>query len=408
MSKSYIFDSLSKPIPEIRRDLQVIPIQENGSDLLYFYDSMGYLTPNFALDRKVEPILSLLTGHQSINQITTTLNSSLSDEDLLHFVQLLDTHKALDSELFQHASEQTEEEFENSGSRKPAFAGETYPADPQELKEYLKGLLTESKKPISDSEPVKALYAPHIDLRVGNSAYGEAFSSLRHLKPKRVVILATAHYPGYYGDFYEGTPFIGSRKNFELPGRELKTDQKAMERLAENSSGFTLNDRAHRIEHSIELHLLFISHLWKHDFEIMPVLVSGFDELFYYSHSDLGEKVDSFSSQIRSLDNGNTFFLISGDLSHVGKKFGDVLPANSIREKVEQVDQQFIEHAVQGDHKKLLQQVGSDYDSTRICGFSPLYTFLKAFPESEGKLINYSWWDEKERESAVSYGSICY
>lgn len=406
MNNTYIFDSLNKPIPAIRRDLQVIPLQENGSDLLYFYDSMGYLTPNFALDRKVEPILSLLTGHQSVTQITATLHSSLSEEDLLNFVQLLDANKALESELFRYVSEQTEIEYENSQSRKPAFAGESYPANPDELSRYLDDLLNKSEQPVA--KPAKALYAPHIDLRVGSPAYGQAFSSLQHLKPKQVVILATAHYPGYYGNFYDGTPFIGSRKNYQVPGRELTTNQEAMEWLAATSSGFTLKDRAHRIEHSIELHLLFISHLWKHDFEIIPVLISGFDELFYSNQGDFSEKVDEFSAHIRSLDNDDTFFLISGDLSHIGRKFGDVLPANSIKKDAEQVDKQFIKHAEQGDHRKLLQQVGSDYDSTRICGFSPLYTFLKSFPGSKGTLINYSWWDEEERESAVSYGAIGY
>ena len=40
--------------------------------------------------------------------------------------------------------------------------------------------------------------------------------------------------------------------------------------------------------------------------------------------------------------------------------------------------------------------------------FSPLVTFLTAFNGIEGKVLNYDVWDEKERESAVTYGSILF
>lgn len=404
-----IFDSLTEPIPAIRRDIQLIPVKNNGRELLFFHDSMGYLTPDFALDRKVAPVLSLITGAHSVQQITGQLNGGLTVKDLLSFVQLLDNHKVLESDYYRNASGRLEEEFEDSDVRKAAFAGESYPADPEKLKEYLSRLLKENEF-TGKEKPVKALYAPHIDLRVGGNKYGEAFSTLKNLKPERVVILATAHYPGYYGRFYEESPFIGTVKNFQVPGREFITDRQAVQVLTDQapSNGFTLRDRAHRVEHSIELHLLFISHLWKHNFEIVPILISGLDELYYHHQGELSQKADAFASQIRSLDDGKTFFLISGDLSHVGKKFGDVLPAEQLRENVQKIDRQFIEHAECGDPHQLLQQVGSDYDSTRICGFPPLYTFLKAFPGSEGRLINYSWWDESERESAVSFAAIRY
>lgn len=403
-----VFNSLTKPVPPVRRDVQLIPVQNNGKELLFFYDSMGYLTPNFALDIRVEPVLSLLTGRHSVEDISGQLKGSLSANDLLQFIQLLDTHKVLESKYYKDYSLQEELKFENDPIRPPAFAGESYPAEPEKLKNFITGLLEEHQKPAEKN--IRALYAPHIDLRVGSPQYAEAFSVLQAVKPKRVVILATSHYSGFYGNLYQEQPFIGSRKTFQIPGREIPVDQIYIDQLLKPSSpnGFTIQDRAHRIEHSIELHLLFISQLWKHDFEIVPILISGFDELYYYEKSHLSELIDTFSSQLSSLDDPQTFYLISGDLSHVGKKFGDVLPAAEMREKVEQTDRNFLEKAVIGDADKLLDLVADDYDSTRICGFPPLYTFLKSFPGSSGRNVNYHWWDEKERESAVSFGAISY
>ena len=50
----------------------------------------------------------------------------------------------------------------------------------------------------------------------------------------------------------------------------------------------------------------------------------------------------------------------------------------------------------------------SNFDAYRICGFSPLMSLMKAMPDLKGKRVSYDVWDEKERESAVTFGSILY
>lgn len=408
MNETLLFDSLSNPVPELRRDVQIIPVTDNGQDLLYFHDMMGYSSPNFALDRKIEPILSLFNGQYGVNQISTMLNNTIKADDLLDFVQLLDQHRILNSKHFKLFSNRIEKDFEASKTRKSALAGESYPDHPAELSTFMKSFMSEAKS--LESAPKKALYAPHIDLRVGNKQYAEAFSGLKSLRPKRVVILATSHYAGNYPDIYKSSPYIGSVKNYELPGKTFMTDQSYIEKLnkAASETGFTLSDRAHRVEHSIELHLLFAGHIWQHDFQIVPILVAGIDDLLYHSEGDIGAKTDDFAKQLHHLDDEDTFYLVSGDLSHVGKKFGDPLAASQLRDDVELSDRLFIDAAISGRAQLLLDQVATDYDATRICGFPPLYTFLSAFPETKGELINYHWWDETERESAVSFGSIYY
>jgi len=259
-------------------------------------------------------------------------------------------------------------------------------------------------------ESARALYAPHIDLRVGSKQYAEAFSALKNLTPKRVVILATSHYSGYHPKTYDGYPFIGSKKDYLLPGKRFETDALYIEKIQENAdkAGFTLHDRAHRIEHSIETHLLFLNHIWNHDYKIVPILVAGLDELFYKEDGDLGQKVNAFASALQQADDEHTFYLISGDLSHVGRKFGDQTAASTMRPDVQKFDESFLSAAVQGDEQRVLNTIAEKYDPYRICGFPPLFTFLKAFPGLSGKQLNYHWWDEQEQESAVSFGSVIY
>lgn len=404
------FTSLSRRVPELRRDLQIIPVQNNGQKLLYFHDSMGYTPQNFALDESTGPLLSLISGSYSISQMAELLNHQVQKEELLGFIQLLDENRLLNSSLFWEYAEQTESAFEKKTSRKPVLAGNNYPADPSELDRFTNQLFDRHNKTNSPKN-IRALYAPHIDISVSDGQYADAFSVLQSIKPKRVLILGTSHYAGANGDFYDNLPFIGSSKTFDLPGRSLKADHTILKKLKAGSpeNGFTLHDRAHRIEHSIELHLLFASAIWKHDFSIVPILVAGFDELFYHESGHLAGQIERFTSELKSLIDDDTFILVSGDLSHVGKKFGDKEPAKELKKRVTAIDRQFLEIAETGEANQLLHLLKKEHDATRICGFAPLYTFLKL---TEGKVtgtqIKYSWWDEHERESAVSFGSIAF
>ena len=409
MNDTLLFDSMTSPIPGIRQDINIIPIKDDGRDLLYFHDVMGYVSPNFALDNQVETVLSLINNRTSIQEISKLSDGNISTDELLEFIQVLDQNRVLDTKHFKLFSNKIEKQFENKSIRKPALSGQSYPNNPEKLNEFLSSIFTDSSS--VDAGNSKALYAPHIDLRVGLKQYAEAFSSLRSVKPKRVVVLATSHYSGYFPNVYQDTPFIGSNKHFELPNRAFKTDLTYLKQLSSVSSGdigFTLADRAHRIEHSIEIHLLLASHVWQHDFEIVPILIGSLDEILYHKSGDLASKVRNFSKTLRDLDDDETFYLVSGDLSHVGRKFGDKASAKIMKNEITTIDEKFMDASVNGNPMEMLNDLTSHYDSSRICGFPPLYTLLNIFEDLKGEQINYHWWDEERTESAVSFGSILY
>lgn len=409
MSKKHLFDSISDPVPGLRRDIDLIPIQDHGKSFIYFYDSLGYMPESFALDAAIQPLLSFFSGHYSIRQVSKQIGNGIDTSKLLDFVQLLDQNLALDSDYYKTESLHTEQLFETREFREPVLAGKSYPAETGELYKYLDSLF---KKSTIQSTPQKwkALYAPHIDISVGEKQYAEAFSSIRHLKPKTVFILGTSHYAGYYGNFYREKPFIGSTKDFILPGKTFQTDSEIVKKLAseQQTTGFTLQDRAHRVEHSIETHLLFLSKIWTHDFTIVPILVAGLDEVYYHQSGDIATKINNFVSQLISLSSESTFVLISGDLSHIGKKFGDRKAARHLKDSVEKFDSGFLDIASSGNPEHMLEYISNEFDATRICGFPPLYTFLNMFPGIKGELVNYHWWDETDKESAVSFGSVLY
>jgi len=201
-------------------------------------------------------------------------------------------------------------------------------------------------------------------------------------------------------------------KNFELPLGTVKRDQQTINELKNTPAelGISMHDRAHRMEHSIELHLLFLSYLWDHDFEVVPFLTRGLDDLYYMEDGHLGQQLNNFSDLVNQKFAGDndTFFLISGDLAHFGNKFGDEQAASTMFDDVQAFDEHFLELGATNQKTEMLELMKSNMDAYRICGFPPLYTFLQSMPELTGNVLSYDLWDERKRDSAVTYGSILY
>lgn len=410
-----LFNSYTDPIPPLRFDVQIIPIKHDGETYLYFQDQYGYATGDFAVPKSAQSIFSLFDGQRSVEDILKFSGNGVTKEQILEYVQFLDENALLHSPYFRKHAEKTEVEYEESDIHHSITAGLSYPDDPSEMDHFLKEAF--DKLPTSDPvQTAKALYAPHIDLRFGLNSYVKAFSAIRELKPKRVVMLATSHYSGLYPDIYEERPFVISSKDFKMVNGMVKADLKSIRNIREQIGdeaehyGVTFQDRAHRIEHSIEQHLIFINHLWKHDFSIIPILVGSLDELFYKADGFQGQQVENFAGLLGELfgDNDKTFFLISGDLAHIGKKFGDNKPAKEMFEDIRNFDEAFMDFGASGSPQKMLTLMSEKYDPYRICGYPPLYSFLKTLPDIKGEILTYDIWDESERESGVSFGSILY
>lgn len=414
MSDQQLFDSKSQPIPPLRPDLQLIPVQENGNVLLFFRDQRGYATPDFALNREAGQLLTLFDGQKSINDLESYMGNGVGKDDLLTFIRFLDKNRLLASDYFEQYAEEVEQDYEQSDVHPSVTAGSSYPQDPDELKQYLdKAFAGHDSDQSEEHAPLpKALYAPHIDPRVALESYVKAFTPIRTLKPKRVVLLATSHYAGFYPEIYHERPFVLVNKDFKLPLGTIRRDKQTIRELinADTQAGITTRDRAHRMEHSIELHLLFLSYLWNQDFRIVPFLIRGLDELYYMKKGALGQQLANFSALLseKFSEDDNTFFLISGDLAHFGKKFGDRSAASTMFDEVATFDQQFLKYGSQNDRSALLDLMKENYDPYRICGFPPLYTFLQSMPDLKGEILSYDLWDERERNSAVTFGSILY
>jgi AmmeMemoRadiSam system protein B len=323
VNQTLVYQNPELPVPPLRYDINMIPFNDEDGDWVLFYDTFGYAVPDMTLPSNFAPLFQLFDGRQTLSSIHKQYfrKSDFSLSDLTNLIYQLDQSRLLHSSYFRKFVDEFEGAFETSANRLATCTDSCYPSDSSELRKWLDAAFAEH--PNSEPTPFKALYAPHIDYRVGIKTYVKAFSALRELKPKRVVILGTSHYAGYYGKLYENRPFIFSGKDLKTPLGLLKSNKSIHDQASKLDGlqyGISMNDRAHRVEHSIELHALLCQYLWGDAIEVVSILVGSLEEYVLFESGTQGKQIQKMASFIRSLDDGETLFLVSGDQAHIGKK----------------------------------------------------------------------------------------
>lgn len=406
-----IFDSLINPIPPIRRGIQAASFQnENGENSYVLYDSEGYTEKQLILAVEAFPILQLFDGRNSVESIfkKLTKDSGVKIEQslVLGFAQQLDECYFLVSENFKEFKDKTEQDFIESKVRTPVCAGNSYSEKREELTKFFKNLFKKNKTTTSKEKPL-GIVVPHIDLRIGAEIYVPAYKELQNSDAETFVIFGTSHYG--YGDL-----FVPTDKNFLTPFGTVETDSELVTLLQKNYPfPAHFKDLAHRQEHSIEFQVLFLQHIFKNrPFKILPILCTSFFGFIEKRVSPKNEEIfASFTkalSKVISETGRKVNYIVSADLAHVGKKFGDDFPAKEILKKLKDEDQSILDSAVSCKAEDFYQKISAVKDERRICGLPPIYSFLETAKPKSGKILAYDQWDEAERESAVTFASAVF
>ncbi|GGY82758.1 AmmeMemoRadiSam system protein B [Marinobacter zhanjiangensis] len=179
--------------------------------------------------------------------------------------------------------------------RHTAVAGLFYPGDATELKAMVDGLLDSAE---ADGPPPKAIIVPHAGYPFSGAVAARAYARLAPLRDRirRVVLLGPSH----------RVPLRGiaapTAELFESPLGNVPVDQAAIAGL-EHLPQVGYRDEAHRLEHSLEVHLPFLQTLFD-DFTLVPLVV--------------GEaRPEQVAEVLDALWGGEeTLIVISSDLSH--------------------------------------------------------------------------------------------
>ncbi len=176
------------------------------------------------------------------------------------------------------------------------MAGAFYPRDAGELDDTVRSLLAAATA--VDGPAPKAIIAPHAGYIYSGAIAAEAYAWLAEARDRieRVVLLGPAHRMPFRGIAASGAAA------FSTPLGDIPLDGEATRRLMNLNHVIVLNE-AHRLEHSLEVHLPFLQRTLG-EFRLVPLVV--------------GDATAAQVAEARELLWGGpeTLIVVSSDLSH--------------------------------------------------------------------------------------------
>lgn len=374
-------------------------------DPYQFSDAMLLIPPPLV------PCLACFDGEQTELDLRSSLVHATGDIQVgeleKHLVETLSAAGFLEDEAFQQIRATRMREFAEAPRREPSHAGSAYPDQADEARAQLNAYMESG--PVYSEDSLLGIAAPHVSPFGGANSYRDAYAALTpSYRDRTFVILGTSHY---------GEPecFGLTRKSFATPFGEAITDTDLVDRLArEAPTAVRMEDYCHAVEHSIEFQILFLQHIYGPNVRVLPILCGAFARSIYKGGKpEDSEQVRRFLDSVGEMavrEANRLFWVLGIDMAHMGRRYGDELTARADVGEMAAVaerDSRRIERVNAADGDGFWDLVQENHDDLKWCGASPLYTFLKAVPNAQGKLRRYQQWNIDE-QSVVSFAALTF
>ena len=244
--------------------------------------------------------------------------------------------------------------------RKPAYAGQFYPADPETLRRTVQSFFQKTDAPMQ----AKAVVVPHAGYIYSGSVTGKVLSAVQ--VPKRIILLG----PNHTG--LGETLALSPDDAWRTPLGTVSTDPELHRNLLATCPELREDSTAHLREHSLEVQVPFIQML-QPDCRITAICIGTAD---YASLEALGH---SLSRAIRSNDSP-VLLLASSDMTHYESA-----------ETAARKDRLAIDRMLEIDPAGLYRTVMENNIS--MCGFAPAISVLVAcldMKASTSRLMDYT------------------
>ena len=274
--------------------------------------------------------------------------------------------------------------------RKPAVAGQFYPADPKELASlvdqcYLHPLGPGKSPPAPRMETsFAAVVCPHAGYVYSGPVAAHSYLHVSSLPdPNLIVVVAPNHYGIGSGvsTFKEGM--------WQTPLGMMKVDSEAAKELTSLEETIVFDPGAHRLEHSLEVQLPFLQRIYGDSVPFLPISLI-FQDI---------DTAKALSVALAKLLRGRRAVLIaSSDLTHYE-------PADVARRK----DMALLQRVLQND----LEGFYSTLDRLNItsCGFGAIATVMetsRSLGLSKPELLKYATSGDTTGDNlqVVGYGAL--
>jgi MEMO1 family protein len=185
--------------------------------------------------------------------------------------------------------------------RKPAVAGQFYPADPAKLREVVDGFVSASPK-VDEKGQLLILFVPHAGYAFSGAVAGMGFKQLEGSGIRTVIMAGPSHYYGFRG------ASVSTVDSYATPLGDEPVDKRLARSLLDPKDLVVDDPKAHQKEHSLEVEVPFLQRVLP-DAKVVPIVVGSPDK----------PMLDSLSAAIADRiekDKGKTIMLVSSDWSH--------------------------------------------------------------------------------------------
>ena len=348
-------------------------------------------------DLDLRSLLVRITGDLQVGELET------------HLVETLSSAGFLEDEIFAQMKADRERHFAEAPRREAAHAGGAYPLELGELQQTMARYMDGASGRPTRAGALCGIAAPHVSPEGGWQSYRAAYQVLGpELRDRTFVILATSHY---------GQPerFGLTRKPFVTPLGETATNAALVEWLeAHGGDAVVMEDYCHSFEHTVELQVIFLQHIYGPDIRILPILCGQYAHSLYLGgtpEADPGvHRFLEALGEMAARQGDRLFWILGIDMAHMGVRYQDDFSAYADRGLMAEVaerDRQRIARVVESDSGGFWNLVQENHDDLKWCGSAPLYTFLKALPAARGELLRYEQWNIDPR-SVVSFAGIAF
>ncbi|MFN8007841.1 MAG: AmmeMemoRadiSam system protein B [Terriglobia bacterium] len=262
--------------------------------------------------------------------------------------------------------------------RKPAVAGQFYPAQKEVLLEEVTRFL-ESAHPKVKAE---GILVPHAGYMYSGHVAGAVYASIEI--PPRVIILC----PNHTG--MGASLAIMSSGFWEIPLGKVEIDNDLAKRLMHHCHLLSEDAEAHRFEHSLEVQLPFLYTVRK-DFKFVPIAVGTGG---YASLERLGKAIETVRQEV----GGELLVVASSDMNHYESD-------QTTRVK----DRAAINKILELNPKGLYEVIKSE--SISMCGYGPAIIMMHSLdelPARKAELVKYATSGDisGDRRQVVGYAGI--
>jgi AmmeMemoRadiSam system protein B len=287
--------------------------------------------------------------------------------------------------------------------RKPVVAGQFYPDDRETCLAEIHACLPAQVPHEGLPEPLMGGLVPHAGWAFSGALAALVFSVIKRGRGAvgTFVIFGAAH--GYFG----AKPAVDGSEAWDTPLGRTHVDESLRQALLDSGAAVA-DSSAHRREHSIEVQIPFLQHLFP-DARILPIIVPANN-----SAIDLGAAV---AEQVQA--SGETVVYIgSTDLTHYGPRYGFTpmgVGSEALHWAREVNDRQFIDLALSLEPERLLANALENGNACGPGAAAAAISAAKRLGAQKGVLLAHTDSNEvmlRETETAgrdsVGYAAIVF